>query len=86
MDQRDRQIEQVTRQIEQITLQVAQLTGPVRQLTRHSVTLTDALVSLTHHVERHDEQIGALIQQGKDTDARLNALITIVERRESGHQ
>ncbi|HSB09014.1 MAG TPA: hypothetical protein VLM38_05845 [Blastocatellia bacterium] len=56
-------------------------------------TLRDAVLGLTYHVERHDQQIAAneqaiaeLIAQGKESDARLNALITIVERHISGHQ
>lgn len=48
--------------------------------------LTDALLSLTNIVERHDEQITALAEQGKETGSRLNALIEIVERPASGHK
>ena len=55
--------------------------------------LRDALIGLTHHAERHDRKISAnqqaiaeLVAQGKETDARLNALILIVERHVSGHQ
>jgi hypothetical protein len=44
-------------------------------------TLTDALLSLTNIVERHDDQIAVLIEHSKETDARLNALIAVVEAR-----
>jgi len=43
------------------------------------IKLTDALLSLTNIVERHDKQIAALIEHGKETDERLNTLITVVE-------
>jgi uncharacterized protein YoxC len=69
----------VTSQIEELGKQVAQLTG-------FAAVLKDAFVSLTHHVERHDKEIAELIQQGKETDARLNALILVVERHVSSHQ
>jgi hypothetical protein len=46
--------------------------------------LTDALLSLTRIVERHDEQIAALIERGKESDERLNALIIAVEKFLSG--
>jgi hypothetical protein len=45
--------------------------------------LADALLSLTHIVERHDQQIAELIEQNKATDERLNALINVVERHTS---
>ncbi|HXG66828.1 MAG TPA: hypothetical protein VNO70_17125, partial [Blastocatellia bacterium] len=55
--------------------------------------LKDVALSLTHIVERQDEQIeenskqiAALIERGKETDARLNTLITVVERHISGHR
>jgi phage shock protein A len=62
--------------------------------------LRDGLLGLTHHVERHDEHIerndeqiakinrglAELVERGKETDARLNALSLIVERHISGHQ
>jgi septal ring factor EnvC (AmiA/AmiB activator) len=65
----------------------------IEQLVGFAGTLRDALLGLTHHVERHDQQISAneraiaeLAEQGKETDVRLNALIMIVERHVSGHQ
>lgn len=56
--------------------------------------LKDVLLSLTHIVERHDNQIAALIEQNKElvehnkridirfeeTGERLNALINLFER------
>lgn len=83
----------VSNQIEQLGVRLDQLTGQVAQLTGFAAILKDAFVSLTRHVERHDEEIAALIAQSrqtdermKETDARLNALITIMERHVSGHQ
>ena len=72
----------------------------IEQLVGFAGTLRDALLGLTHHVERHaehiernDEQIAKinqglaeLVERGKETDARLNALSLIVERHISGHQ
>ncbi len=46
----------------------------------------DALISITHHVERNEREMADLIERGKQTDARLNALILVVERQISGHQ
>jgi hypothetical protein len=61
-------------------------------LTLKVSMLADALLSLTNIVEKHDgqiadnsRQIAELVEQGKETDARLNALITVVERHVSGH-
>ena len=65
----------------------------IEQLVGFSGTLRDAVLGLTHHVERHDQEIDAirqaiaeLVAQGKETDARLNALMCTVERHISGHQ
>lgn len=65
----------------------------IEQLVGFAGTLRDALLGLTHHIERHDEQfaeinrgLAELVERGKETDARLNALSLIVERHVSGHQ
>lgn len=55
--------------------------------TREHITkVVDAILSLTNIVEGHENrlarneaEIAALIEHGKETDARLNALINIVE-------
>jgi ABC-type transporter Mla subunit MlaD len=72
--------------------QMGALTRRADQATDQIGRLTDALLSLTNIVERHDSQIesnwtqiAALAERGKETDARLNALIEIVERHISGH-
>ncbi|HXG65050.1 MAG TPA: hypothetical protein VNO70_08070 [Blastocatellia bacterium] len=57
----------------------------IEQLTADMVNLKDALLSLTNIVEEHGNQIAALASLGKETDARLNMLITIVERHISDH-
>jgi hypothetical protein len=61
-------------------------------LTDKVSMLADALLSLTNIVEKHDGQIAdndrriaELVEHGKETDARLNTLITVVERHVSGH-
>lgn len=65
----------------------------IAELVGFTGVLRDALIGLTHHAERHDHQIAAnqkaiaeLAAQGKETDARLNALMLVVERHVSGHQ
>jgi chromosome segregation ATPase len=72
----------------------------IEQLVGFAGTLRDALLGLTHHVERHNQQVkrhdqqiadidrslAELAEQGKETDARLATLSIIVERHVSGHQ
>jgi chromosome segregation ATPase len=72
--------------MEKVDRQIAELVG-------FAGVLRDALLGLTHHVERHDQQIAEinrglaeLVERGKETDARLNALMLVVERHISGHQ
>src|SRR5690348_13819965 len=42
--------------------------------------LKGALLSLVNIVEVQGEQIKALAEQGRETDARLNVLVNVVER------
>ena len=70
-----------------------ELDRKIDELVGFTGILRDALIGLTHYAERHDQQIAAneraiaeLAERGKETDARLNALILIVERHISGHQ
>ena len=65
--------------MEKVDRQIGQLVG-------FAGTLRDALIGLTHHAERHDQEIADQVARGKETDARLNALILIVERHVSSHQ
>lgn len=65
----------------------------IAELVGFTGVLRDALIGLTHHAERHDQQIAAnqraiaeLAERGKETDARLNALMLVVERHVSGHR
>ncbi|HKP87760.1 MAG TPA: hypothetical protein VJZ26_16790 [Blastocatellia bacterium] len=37
--------------------------------------LKDALLSLTNIVEQHDQQIAALVEQGRETDRKIAALV-----------
>ena len=105
--ERDAELEarfiRVDRQIEQLTGKVAQHDEPdaraeridrqLEQLVGFAGTFRDALLGLTYHVERHEQQIAEinrglaeLVERGKETDARLNALMLVVERHISGHQ
>jgi chromosome segregation ATPase len=76
----------VNARLDRVDRQIEELVGFVG-------VLGDALIGLTHHAEAHDQQIAAneraiaeLVAQGKETDARLNALMLVVERQVSGHQ
>jgi chromosome segregation ATPase len=73
--------EQTERRIEFIIEQQAKFVEDISRLERQSMEntanigkLTDVMLSLTNVVQRHDDQIGALVESGKDTDARLKAL------------
>jgi ABC-type transporter Mla subunit MlaD len=73
--------------------QMSALVDGLDRVTQQVGKLTDILVSLTNVVEQHDSQIAsneaqiaALAEQGKETAARLNALIEMVERHISGHR
>jgi len=77
---------EVNARLDRTDRQIAELVG-------FTGILRDALIGLTHHAERHDREIAdirrAIAEQGekgKETDARLNALILMVERHVSGHQ
>lgn len=58
----------------------------IQELIQSMSIFRDALISLTHHAERHEREMADWIERGKQTDARLNALILVVERHISGHQ
>lgn len=78
----------------------AETTQQIRELVASLGTLRDAVLALTYHVERHDqqnaanekalaEQAKALAEQaerGRETDARLDRLALIVERHIGVHQ
>gem|GEM_PF-2014034 len=88
----EQQVEWNARMVQRET-HSAKIDRQIEQLVGFAGTLRDALLGLTHHAERHDQQITAneqaiaeLVEQGKETDVRLNALIMIVERHVSGHQ
>lgn len=77
---------QAIARVDLVDRQIAELVG-------FTGVLREALIGLTHHAERHDEQIAAneraiaeLAERGKETDARLNTLMLVVERHISGHQ
>ena len=60
--------------------------------TANIAKLVDVVLSLANVVQRHDEaldrvdrQIAELAERGKETDARLNALIDVVEQHISKH-
>ena len=65
----------------------------ITELVAFTSVLRDALIGLTHHAERHDQEMAEIrrslteqAEKGKETDARLNALMLVVERHVSGHQ
>jgi septal ring factor EnvC (AmiA/AmiB activator) len=72
----------------------------IEQLIASLSILRDAIIGLTHHVERHenhierhDQEMAAIrranaerVELGKEMDARLNALMLVVERHISDHQ
>jgi chromosome segregation ATPase len=72
----------------------------IEQLVASLSILRDAIIGLTHHVEghedhleRHNQEMAAIrranaerVELGKEMDARLNALMLVVERHISGHQ
>jgi len=58
----------------------------IQELIQSMSIFRDVLISLTHHAERHEREMADLIERGKQTDGRLNALIIFVERHISGHQ
>lgn len=72
----------------------------IRQLVESASILRDAIIGLTHHVERHDENIKSheremaeirranaeRVELGKEMDARLNTLMLVVERHINDHQ
>ena len=73
--------EQIERRIEFIIEQQAKFVEDISRLERQSMEntanigkLTDVMLSLTNVVQRHDDQIAALVESGKDTDARLKVL------------
>jgi len=70
---------QATARLDRVDRQIAELVG-------FTGVLRDALIGLTHHAERHDLEMADLIARGKETDARLNALMLVVEGHISGHQ
>ena len=81
-------IEQQARFAEDIARQEKQS----RENTTNIAKLADVILSLTNVVQRHDEaldrvdrQISELAERGKETDARLNALIDVVEQHISKH-
>ena len=70
---------QVNARLDRTDRQIAELVG-------FTGILRDALNGLAHHAERHDREMADMIERGKETDARLNALVLVVERHLSGHQ
>ncbi|HXG66555.1 MAG TPA: hypothetical protein VNO70_15755 [Blastocatellia bacterium] len=72
--------------MDRLSRAVEQLTADVATLHTSMVDMRDAVLSLTHIVEAHGNQIAALSTVGKETDARLNALITVVERHIGDHK
>lgn len=78
----------------------AEVDRQIEQLVASLSILRDAIIGLTHHVERHEDHLqrhnqemaairranAERVELGKEMDARLNALMLVVERHISGHQ
>jgi uncharacterized protein YoxC len=85
-DRIQRQIEFIIEQQAKFTTDIAELKEGLVELkesqqrtAEHISNLADAVLSLTTIVEKQGDQIAARTEQGKETDARLNTLIAIVE-------
>ncbi|HSE97327.1 MAG TPA: hypothetical protein VLD57_03585 [Blastocatellia bacterium] len=97
-DNTQRQIDFIIEQQARFSEDLARLEQQTSRNTESIGNMVDALLSLTRIVEQQADQIGVLIEQGretdrrlketdqkmKDTDGRLNALINVVERYISG--
>jgi hypothetical protein len=88
-DQRRRSDEDWARQKERN----AEVDHRIAELVASLSLMREAVVGLTHHVERHDYEMAEIrrtlaeqAERGKETDFRLNALMVVVERHISGHQ
>ena len=82
----DARFDKVNRQIEQLVASLSVLRDAIIGLTHH-------VERHAHHVERHDREMAEIrranaerVELGKEMDARLNALMLVVERHISGHQ
>jgi hypothetical protein len=78
----------------------AEVDRKIEQLVASLSILRDAIIGITHHVERHDNYVerhkqemaeirranAQRVELGKEMDARLNALMLVVERHISDHQ
>lgn len=64
---------------------LARLTDTTEKHSQQIGTLTDALLSLTHIVEQQIENGKEQAERGKETDARLDRLIDVVERHIGNH-
>jgi chromosome segregation ATPase len=80
-------LDQLTAIVLNIDERVDRIGKQVEKLTENVNKLTDVVLGLTSIVGRHDrqiaendKQIAELVEQGKATDERLNALIAIVEK------
>jgi chromosome segregation ATPase len=93
-DQFQRHVEFIIEQQAKFETNIARLEEDITELrkenrenTRNIARLADVVLSLANHVERHDNQIAELIENGKETDRRtketderINALIGMAER------
>jgi hypothetical protein len=83
-DQFQRHVEFIVEQQAKFETNIARLEEDItelrkenRQNTLNIAKLVDVVLSLANHVERHDEQIAELIEHGKETDERINALVAL---------
>ncbi len=78
------QIGELKTQMGELAEQVSQLASNVNKITDVTFSLVRIVEKHDNQIEKHDAQIEELIQQGKDTDARLGVLIDITNQIISG--
>ena len=86
-DKIERQMAFIIEQQAQFVADIARQEKQSRENTANIAKLADVVLSLANIVQRHDEaldrvdnQIAELAERGKETDARLNALIDVVSK------
>ena len=86
-DQFQRQVDFIVAQQAKFSEDIARLEQQTRENREDLARLVVVTMRLANHVEQHDRQIAALIDAGietdkrfKETDERMNALITMAER------
>jgi len=79
-------IAKLDERLDRVDGQIERNNQTIERATQHILDLTDAMLSLTAFAQKHEGGIADLVKQSKETDAklketdeRLNVLISIVE-------